>query len=46
VNLNRRNDDFDRGFGAFFAAAVVINLILLGVAIWAIIELVQWVTTK
>lgn len=45
MNLNRRNS-FDRSFGAFFGVAVIVNLVLLGVAVWAIIELVQWVTTK
>lgn len=35
-----------RGFIAVWATILIVNLILLGVGIWAIIELVQWVQTK
>jgi len=47
---HRRFDrDFDRarkGFGLAFIAIILINLAVLGVVIWAIIELVQWLTSK
>lgn len=46
-------DDFHKtarrtvgGFIAVWATILIVNLILLGVGIWAIIELVQWVQTK
>lgn len=46
-------DDFDRTvkrgfktFLAFWLLMLVANLVILGVAIWAIVQLVQWVQTK
>lgn len=46
-------DDFDRNFNRFFkwgvgvwVGVLLANLIIWGVAIWALIELVQWVKTK
>jgi hypothetical protein len=41
--------NFDRGFKAMigvWALILVGNLVFWGVAIWAIIQLVQWVQTK
>lgn len=47
------DDDFDRmerrvfgGILAVWIIAALASLALTGVAIWAIVELVQWVTTK
>lgn len=41
--------DEDKFFGAFIVVwiiAALASLALCGVAIWAIVELVQWVTAK
>jgi hypothetical protein len=45
--------DFDRtakrgmrAFGAVWLGILVVNLVVLGVVVWAIIELVQWLTSK
>lgn len=49
-NYNRRPHrsrfDFDRAFVMVWVAALVANLVIWGVAVWAIIELVQWATSK
>ena len=46
-------DDFDRKFNRAFkwgvgvwVGVLIANLIIWGVVIWAIVELVQWVTSK
>lgn len=43
-------DDFDRGFRRTVIVTMVISalasLVLVALLVWAIIELVQWVTTK
>lgn len=46
-------DDFDRSVGRMFkwgvgawVAVLLANLVIWGVVIWAIIELVQWITSK
>jgi hypothetical protein len=39
-------DRFERNFGLMFVLILLINLIVLGVGIWAVVELVQWVTSK
>lgn len=55
--MNRLPNDFDRnfdrnlnraakGFSVAAIAIIVINLIVLGVGIWAVVELVQWLTSK
>lgn len=45
-----RNDKFERRFGAFFIGwfvlCAVVGLAMLGLGAWAVIELVQWVTTQ
>lgn len=45
--------DFDRtakrtmrGIVAVWAAGIILSLVFLGVVIWGIIELVQWVTAQ
>lgn len=39
-------DRFERNFAVMFGLILLGNLIFFGVVIWAVIELVQWVTTK
>lgn len=34
------------GFGAWFIFCAVISLAFLGLMAWAVVELVQWVTSK
>jgi hypothetical protein len=52
-DFNRHRREFDRDFRRMTAgivmvwiAGIIFSLAFLGVIIWAIIQLVQWVTTK
>lgn len=39
-------DRFDKAFAAWFVFCTLVSLTLIGVGLWAIISLVQWVTAK
>jgi hypothetical protein len=39
-------DRFERNFGVAFFVILLLNLAWIGVLIWAVIELVQWITSK
>lgn len=39
-------DNFDKTFVGFWVASLIGCLIVWAVVIWAIIQLVQWVTSK
>jgi hypothetical protein len=34
------------GFALWFAFCALLSLVLIGVGIWAVIEIVNWLTTK
>lgn len=42
----RDRDGFAVAFVAFWIVALAFSLAIWGVTIWAVIELVQWITTK
>lgn len=44
--MRTRMDSFGKTFIAVWIGILVANLVFWGVAIWAVIELVQWLTTK
>lgn len=44
--MNDPFDKFERNFGIAFFGVLLLNLAWIGVLIWAVIQLVQWVTTK
>lgn len=39
-------DNDEKFFTFTFIAILAVNLLVLGVGVWAVIELVQWVTSK
>jgi len=39
-------DFFERNFGRFFAAAIVLGFLFTGVLIWGIVEVVSWIVNK
>ena len=44
--FNHRRTHDERLVTSWLAVSLVLTLIVLGVLVWAVIELVQWVTTK
>lgn len=38
--------DSESWFKVFFAGVVLVNLALLGLGVWAVIEIVTWLTSK
>lgn len=39
-------DKFERNFWRAFVVMIVLNIIVIGVGAWAVVELVQWITSK